>query len=85
MSLIFSLNMIKKIIKKFIPKSILKYREKYIVKKKRNQFLHMNNNEIFKKIYLEKLWCPENEKKILNFIPVLDRILQNYSISTLVA
>tara|TARA_B110000014_G_scaffold250019_1_gene225865 strand:- start:290 stop:1042 length:753 start_codon:yes stop_codon:yes gene_type:complete len=59
--------MIKKIIKKFIPKSILKYREKYIVKKKRNQFLHMNNNEIFKKIYLEKLWCPENEKKNFKF------------------
>jgi SAM-dependent methyltransferase len=67
MSQIFSLKMIKKSIKKSIPKFILKYREKYIVKKTRNQFLHMNNNEIFKKIYLEKLWCPENEKKNFKF------------------
>ena len=67
MNPIFSLKMIKKSIKKFIPKSILKYREKHIVKKTRNQFLHMNNNEIFKKIYLEKLWCPETEKKNFKF------------------
>ena len=54
--------MLKTIVKKFIPNIILKYREKYIVKKARNRFLKMKNHEIFKEIYLNKLWDPDLEK-----------------------
>ena len=54
--------MLKKIVKKFIPNIILKYREKYIIKKARNRFSKMKNHEIFKEIYLNKLWDPDLEK-----------------------
>ena len=54
--------MFKKIIKKFIPKIILKYREKYIIKKNRSYFSNKKDYEIFKEIYLKKLWDPKLEK-----------------------
>ena len=54
--------MIKKIIKKFIPKSVLKFKEKILIKKIRNKFSKMNNKEIFEEIYLKKLWTPEFKK-----------------------
>ena len=55
----------KKIIKKLIPNFILKYREKYIIKRTRKKFAKMEIKDIFKNIYINKLWCPESEK--LNF------------------
>ena len=55
--------MIRKIVKKFIPNFILKYREKYAVYKIRNKFLKMKQYEIFKQIYLHQLWSPEEKKK----------------------
>ena len=59
--------MTKEIIKKFIPKSILKFREKIIIKKTRNKFSKMDNKEIFKEIYLKKLWSPEFKKSEYEF------------------
>ena len=59
--------MLKKIIKKFIPNNIFKYREKYIIKKMRDRFSKMKNYEIFKEIYLNKLWDPDPEKSRYKF------------------
>ena len=54
--------MIEKIIKKFIPNIFLRYREKNIVKKMREKFSKMEKNQIFREIYLKKLWSPESVK-----------------------
>ena len=55
--------MIRKIIKKFIPNFILEYRAKYTVNKTRNKFVKMKRYKIFKEIYLNQLWSPEDKKK----------------------
>ena len=47
--------------KGFIQNFILKYREKYIIKKIKNRFLKMKRYEIFKKIYLNKQWSPDEK------------------------
>ena len=54
--------MIEKIIKKFIPNIFLRYREKNTVKKMREKFSKMEKNQIFREIYLKKLWSPESVK-----------------------
>ena len=54
--------MIEKIIKKFIPNIFLRYREKNTVKKMRDKFSKMEKNQIFREIYLKKLWSPESVK-----------------------
>ena len=54
--------MIEKIIKKFTPNIFLKYREKNTVKKMREKFSKMKKNQIFREIYLKKLWSPESVK-----------------------
>ena len=54
--------MIEKIIKKFIPNIFLRYREKNTVKKMREKFSKMKKNQIFREIYLKKLWSPESVK-----------------------
>ncbi len=54
--------MIKKLIKKFLPNFILKYRERYILYNARKKFSNMDLKDVFKEIYLKKMWCPENEK-----------------------
>ena len=59
--------MTKKFIKKFIPKIILKLREKVLNKRTRNKFSKMGNKEIFKEIYLKKLWSPEFKKSQYKF------------------
>ena len=59
--------MTKKFIKKFIPKIILKLREKVLNKRARNKFSKMGNKEIFKEIYLKKLWSPEFKKSQYKF------------------
>ena len=59
--------MIKKLFKKFIPKGILKFKEKVSVQRIRNKFSKMNNSEIFKEIYLKKLWSPEFKKSEYKF------------------
>ena len=54
--------MIEKIIKKFIPNIFLRYREKNTVKKMREKFSKMEKHQIFREIYLKKLWSPESVK-----------------------
>ena len=54
--------MIEKIIKKFIPNIFLRYREKNAIKKMRVKFSKMGKYEIFREIYLKKLWSPEPVK-----------------------
>lgn len=54
--------MMRKIIKKFIPNFILDYKNKYITKQTRKKFSKMNQYEIFKEIYLKKLWSEESTK-----------------------
>ena len=54
--------MIKIIVKKVIPKFVLNYILKILNNKQRRQFVKMSQYEIFKKIYLNKLWSPESEK-----------------------
>ena len=59
--------MIKKLIKKFIPDFIFAYRQKIKIKKIRKKFLKMEKNDIFKEIYLKKLWSPESIKSSYKF------------------
>ena len=59
--------MIKKIIKNLIPKFVLKIREKKEIQKMRNKFSKMNQYEIFKEIYLSKLWSPNPTKEDYKF------------------
>tara|TARA_B100001123_G_C15337708_1_gene1033503 strand:+ start:3575 stop:4327 length:753 start_codon:yes stop_codon:yes gene_type:complete len=59
--------MIEKIIKKFIPNIFLKYRDKNNIKKIRAKFSKMEKNQIFKEIYLQKLWSPESIKSDYKF------------------
>jgi len=54
--------MIKKTLKAIVPSFILRYREKNNIKKIRKKFSKMNQYEIFKEIYINKLWSPEPEK-----------------------
>jgi len=55
--------MIKKIIKKFIPNIILKYREKIMIKQMRLKFSKMKTYDVFKEIYLNKLWSTDPKKQ----------------------
>ena len=55
--------MIKKIIKKFIPDIILKYRERIMIKRMRLKFSKMKTYDVFKEIYLNKLWSPDPKKQ----------------------
>ena len=55
--------MIKKIIKKFIPDIILKYRERIMIKQMRLKFSKMKTYDVFKEIYQNKLWSPDPKKQ----------------------
>ena len=59
--------MIKKIIKKFITNFVFVYRQKRIIKKIRKKFSKMKKHEIFREIYLTKLWSPESIKSDYKF------------------
>ena len=59
--------MIKKIIKSLIPKFVLKKRQKKKIQKMRDKFSKMNQYEIFKEIYLSKLWTPNSTKEDYKF------------------
>jgi len=58
---------IKKILKKIIPKKILKFRRDFLNKRNERKYSSMQINDIFKEIYKKKLWTPENEKDENNF------------------
>ena len=59
--------MIKKLIKFFLPKFIIKMRENFLINKKLKKFSEMEIREIFSDIYLSKYWTPEIEKKDFKF------------------
>lgn len=54
--------MIRKIFKKFVPNFILDYKKKYITNQVRKKFSKMDQYEVFKEIYLKKLWSEESSK-----------------------
>lgn len=70
--------MIKKIIKKFIPNIILKYREKIMIKQMRLKFSKMKTYDVFKEIYLNKLWSPDPKKKDNEFFSGLGSYLPEF-------
>ena len=55
--------MIKKILKKIIPKKILQIRKNFLKRREKKKFKKMQVNEIFEEIYNKKLWSPEKEKE----------------------
>jgi len=59
--------LIKKILKKILPTSILQLKRNYIAKQEIKKFSKMEINEIFEEIYNKKLWTPEEEKKSIKF------------------
>tara|TARA_B100000029_G_C17547434_1_gene948947 strand:- start:578 stop:1330 length:753 start_codon:yes stop_codon:yes gene_type:complete len=59
--------MIIKFLKKIVPNVIIKYNEKNTAKQIRKKFIGLNQYQIFKEIYLEKLWSPESIKKDYKF------------------
>ena len=55
--------MIKKIKIKYIPEIKLKYRERIIIKQMRLKFSKMKTYDVFKEIYLNKLWSSDPKKQ----------------------
>ena len=68
---------IKKILKKIIPKKILQIRKDFLKRRENKKFAKMQVNEIFEEIYRKKLWTPENEKENNIFYPELDPIMKS--------
>ena len=56
--------LLKKLIKIFIPKSLIQFKDNIIIKFNRKKFtqLNLDTKQIFNKIYSEKLWTPDNQK-----------------------
>ena len=53
--------MIKNFINRFIPNSILKSRQKYLIKKQRNKFAKSNMRESFREFYFKRSGFKEGE------------------------
>ena len=70
--------MIKKIIKSLIPKFVLKNKKKKKKQKMRDNFSKMNQYEIFKEIYLSKLWSPNPTKEDYKFFSGLGSYLPEF-------
>ena len=71
--------MVRKFLKLIIPKFILSF-----IKKKYEYFLlskykNLNTQEVFKKIYKNKVWTPENDKKNYNFYSGLGSHLDDFT------
>ncbi len=60
-------NLLKKFLKKIIPRSIIKIRDRYLLNKNRKKFLSIPTDKIFSKIYTDKIWCPEDQKNNYEF------------------
>ena len=69
--------MLKKIIKIILPEKIWTQLKSIKFDLNIRKFKKMSNYQIFKTIYQQKLWSPENEKKKLNFILGLVLIMKN--------
>lgn len=54
--------MIKKILKLFLPKFLIEHLKAIRDKFELNKYKNLSNQEVFKKIYEEKIWTPESEK-----------------------
>ena len=50
-------------LKKFLPPFIIKFLRDSKNNLLKSEFNKMNNYDIFKKIYLQKIWTPEQKKK----------------------
>ncbi len=59
--------MIKKVIKYFLPNFFLKYLKKILIFKRLFKYKRLSNEDIFRDIYNNKLWSPEEEEKHLKF------------------
>ena len=59
--------MMKKFLKLVLPDFLIKYLIKIHWEIELKKFKKMNNYDIFKKIYTDKLWTPENEKNNFKF------------------
>ena len=59
--------MFKQIIKKIIPKSFLKLIKNYLDTLRLKKFKKLSNEEVFRKIYDEKLWTPDDKKEHFNY------------------
>ena len=60
--MIFNPQMIKKILKLFFPKFLIEHLKAIRDKFELNKYKNLSNQEVFKKIYEEKIWTPESEK-----------------------
>jgi len=65
--MIFSL--FKKIIKIFVPQSLIKFKNQIIIKFNRKKLtqLKLETKQIFNKVYSEKLWTPDNQKNFFEY------------------
>ena len=59
--------MIKLFIKLFIPEIIIRYKNLLIQKKMNKKFEKLSTKQVFKEIYDNKIWTPENDKKKHNY------------------
>ena len=59
--------MIRKKIKKFLPKLLLKSIKNFLIFLNLQKYKNMTNQKIFKEIYSKKLWCPDNLKNKFEF------------------
>tara|TARA_B100000029_G_scaffold512301_1_gene608563 strand:+ start:4471 stop:5223 length:753 start_codon:yes stop_codon:yes gene_type:complete len=74
--------MISKKIKKLFPDILLRLKEKNSIKKIRKKFSKMENDQIFREIYLQKLWSPDSVKSNYKFYSgigsYLPELVDNY-------
>ena len=63
------LTLFKETIKIFMPKSLINFKNKLIIKFKRKKCTQLNlkTKEIFNNIYSEKLWTPDNYKNVFQY------------------
>lgn len=59
--------MIKKIIKKLVPRFIIEFKDNYISKKNLKKFSNLETSQVFERIYNDKLWSTEESKATHKF------------------
>ena len=75
--------MYKKIIESIIPNFIISFIKNIRDKIEFQKFKKLSLKETFETIYNDKLWTPEDEKRISHFTQVLDPINQSSYLSIL--
>ncbi len=71
--------MFKKFLKLIIPKSIFLWIKKKYEGFLLNKYKNLSTREVFKKIYKNKVWTPENDKKKFNFYSGLGSHLDDFT------